>query len=289
MHRFFRLLLISFMGIVASLGVAEAMDGVISAERTPLSPSMSFDNHVFLPIVTNGKASDVVTNGKLTLDLQFMDQVQLPNGQKIDWTPALKQPYVNAANKWLSALQGIEGTDTHTITIEITVTPLATGNGEAGVTEDAEVGQYVFPVAGEIIIASHTYEDDFDQIEFNANIIHEMGHVLGVGTITEDYTTHDTATNGPVFRGIETNRGVELYNQIYGTTVDFVPISDDRGHLYDVVLQEDQPRQLPDGSPLPSMTKEVMANGHVFGSVALGVLDDIGYIVDYSAAEIYVP
>ena len=61
-----------------------------------------------------------------------------------------------------------------------------------------------------------------------------------------------------------------MYNEIYGTTVDFVPISDDRGHLYDYVQQEDMPRTLADGSTLPPLTKEFMANGHRFWKGYLG-------------------
>ena len=292
MQKVFRFLFVLVVGLFVGVGALEVVRGeisVIASNDIITTRSNSTDAQVFIPIVMS-PFNNQVTNGKLTLDLQFMGQVLLPNGQPVDWTNDLKQPYVNAANKWLSALVGIEGKeDNHTIVVKIRVQPLSDSNGQAGPTEDEEIGQFTFPTEGEMEIASHTYADDFDQVEFNANIVHELGHIIGLGFYTEPYTTLDASTNGNAFRGPGTNRGVELYNQIYGTTTHFVPISDDRGHLYDSVEAEDQPRQLPDGSALPSMTKEIMAHGTVFGSVALGVLDDIGYIIDYSAAESYVP
>ncbi|MEO1289167.1 MAG: hypothetical protein AAFV93_15495 [Chloroflexota bacterium] len=233
--------------------------------------------------------TEIVSNGTLTIELQFMDQVNLPTGVQEDWSDTYKQLYVDAANQWLSALIGIEGRDNHTIIIQITVNELRGGNGAAGPDSDEQIGQYTFPTSGSLIIGSHTYEEGFDQIEFYANILHEIGHIIGIGSYTEAYTTYDEETDGNIFRGPDSNRGVEFYNALYGADVDFVPMSDDTGHLYDYVLQEDSQRFLPDGSLLPPLTHEFMANGVVFGSVTLGVLDDIGYIVDYSAAEVYTP
>ena len=81
----------------------------------------------------------------------------------------------------------------------------------------------------------------------------------------------------------------QKYNQIYGNSYQYVPISDDGGHLYDYVLQEDKKRILDNGKVLAPLTQEFMANGVVFGAVTLGVLDDIGYQVSYSGAEGYKP
>ncbi|MFT5711684.1 MAG: hypothetical protein ACI9DQ_000079 [Glaciecola sp.] len=52
------------------------------------------------------------------------------------------------------------------------------------------------------------------------------------------------------------------------------PISDDGGHLYDYVLQEDKKRVLDNGpvflqTRLAPLTQELMANGVVFGAVTL--------------------
>ncbi|MEM7113729.1 MAG: hypothetical protein AAF614_14930 [Chloroflexota bacterium] len=231
----------------------------------------------------------VISNNQLTLQLEFMDTIHLPSGERVAWSEAYQAPYIAAAQKWLSALIGVEGKPSHTIVIQITVDTFGGGNGAAGPSQDERVGIYTFPAQGELIIGNHTYEPGFDPVEFHANILHEIGHIIGIGSYTEAFTTTDKATGNLIFRGPESNKGAEFYNEIYGTAVNYVPISDDRGHLYDHVLQEDKPRTFADGAPLPPLTKEFMANGHVFGNVTLGVLDDIGYVVDYAATETYVP
>ena len=68
-----------------------------------------------------------------------------------------------------------------------------------------------------------------------------------------------------------------------------LPISDDGGHLYDYVLQEDKKRTLDNGKIIPPMTEEVMANGTKLGVITVAILDDIGYIVDYSKVTSYAP
>lgn len=239
--------------------------------------------------VTIASDTEIVSNGKLSIELQFMAQVNLPTGQLEAWNDTYKQPYIDAASQWLSALTGIEGKDNHNIVIQITVDELQGGNGAAGPDADENVGIYTFPTAGSLLIGNHTYVQEFDGVEFYATIMHEIGHVIGIGTYTQAYTTYDAQTDGNVFRGPDSNKGVELYNILYGTEVDFVPMSSNGGHLYDYILFDDNPRYLSDGSVMPPLTKELMANGVVFGSVTLGVLDDIGYIIDYSAAETYSP
>ena len=239
------------------------------------------------PFGTTVTDTELLSNGTLSIQLEFMDRLHLANGQSKAWSDTLKQPYIHAANKWLSALAGVEGKAKHTLTIQITVNTLENANGIAGPSEEEQVGQFMLPVEGQLIVGNHTYESGFDPTEFNANILHEMGHIMGLGTVTEDFTVNDKNAGGPVFRGVDSNQGAKYYNQIYGTAVDFFPMSDDKGHLYDYVWQDDRQRTLADGRHLPPLTQEVMANGTVLGKVTLGVLDDIGYIVDYSAAETY--
>ena len=138
-----------------------------------------------------------------------MDTVQFENGESRAWSDTLKQPYVDAANQWLRALVGVEGKAEHTITIQVTVNTLSGGNGVAGPSEEETIGAFTLPVKGELIIGNHTYISGFDQVEFYANILHEMGHIIGIGSFTEAFVTHDAATNGPVFRGPNSNKGVE--------------------------------------------------------------------------------
>lgn len=229
-----------------------------------------------------------VTNGALTFELEFEDELQLEGGRELAWSEALQQPYIDAANQWLSALVGVEGKDQHTIRMSISVHGMACCNGFAGPDSEIQVGDYEIPTSGSLSIGNHTYVEGFDQVEFKANIRHEMGHILGIGSYTEAFTEYSEEYQGNVLK-VENSMAAQKYNEIYGNNYQYVPISDDGGHLYDYVQQEDKKRVLDNGRELPPLTKEFMANGVSFGAVTLGVLDDIGYKVSYRAAERYTP
>jgi hypothetical protein len=246
---------------------------------TPTTPTTS---------TTPENISKTVTNGNLVFELIFMGKLSLQNNNEKSWNIELQQPYINAANKWLSALTAVDGKALHTIKIKIFVKALDGGNGQAGPDSEEKVGDFLIPTSGELTIANHTYAEGFDPIEFYANILHEMGHIIGIGSYTETYMKQDAAYKGNVFR-VDDSVAVKTYNEIYGTFFDFVPMSDDGGHLYDYVLQEDKKRVLDNGMAIPPLTKEFMANGTIFGAVTLAVLDDIGYQVSYSGTDPYIP
>lgn len=251
---------------------------------------------------SNGKDSsadavsdtETVSNANISFELQFMNQVNLQGNKKEDWNDRYKQAYIDAANQWLLSLRGIEGqTEHHTVKIKVRVKDLPNANGMAGPDAEVEIGHFIFPTAGEMIIGNHTYAEGFDQVEFKANILHELGHIIGIGSFTEDFLSDDLASKGKVFRlpaeSGRASKAVAEYNRIYSNNLDYVPFGNDGGHLYDYVDGGDEKRFLADGSVLPPLTKEFMANGHVYGHVTLAVLDDIGYVVDYTNAEIYTP
>lgn len=224
-----------------------------------------------------------VSNGSLTFELNFMGQLQHSNGVKGRWTPEMQKPYIDAAKLWLSYLIGVEGLDKHTISFDIRVQKLSGGNGAAAVNREVKVDNFLISVDGEVIIANHTYGENFDPVEFNANIVHEFGHVIGFGFSTEKFVHHDRDTGGHSFR-TPNSRAVGFYNQQHNTSFDFVPFSEDGAHLYDHVYQDDNIRFHRDETKIPPLTEEVMANGTTIGLVTLGILDDIGFEVDYRNA-----
>lgn len=229
-----------------------------------------------------------VSNDNITFELAFIDQLHLEDGQTKAWDASTKQPYIDAANKWLGALVAVEGKAHHKIRMKIFVKTLDGGNGEAGPDEEVQIGAFNFPVEGTMIIGNHTYEPGFDQVEFHANILHEMGHIIEIGSFTEDFMAYYAPLKGNVLK-VENSQAAQKYNEIYNTSYKYVPLSEDGGHLYDYVFQEDKHRRLDDGSILPPLTKEFMANGTVFGAVTLAVLDDIGYRVSYQGVDAYTP
>lgn len=229
-----------------------------------------------------------VSNSGLTFELEFVEPMKLQNGTTRTWGEADKQPYLDAAHKWLNALLAVEGKSHHNIRMKIFVETLHNGNGQAGPDSEEQIGDFNFATTGTIKIGNHTYAPGFDQVEFNANILHEMGHIIGIGSFTEDFRQNYAPMKGNVLK-VENSIAAQKYNQIYGTHYPYVPLSDDGGHLYDYILQEDKKRVLNDGTTLPPLTKEFMAQGTLFGAVTLAVLDDIGYEVSYSGAEAYTP
>jgi len=244
---------------------------------------------------TGDKVSDTetVSNANISFELQFMNSVELQGNIKEAWTIAYKQPFIDASHQWLLSLRGVDNQPEHLVVkIKVRIKDLPNANGMAGPDTEVELNGFSFPTSGEMVIGNHTYVDGFDQVEFKANILHELGHIIGIGSFSEQFMTRDSATKGNVFR-LPSQHGeskaVAEYNRIYSNNLDYVPFSDDGGHLYDYVLAGDKKRFLADGSEVPTLTKEFMANGVVYGRVTLAVLDDMGYDVDYTNAEIYAP
>lgn len=238
-------------------------------------------------------AVETVSNANISFELQFMNSLKLKNNKTATWTSAYKQPFIDASNQWLLSLRGLDNQQQHlTVKIKVRVKDLPNANGVAGPDSEIEVGGFTFPTSGEMTIGNHTYVKGFDSVEFKANILHELGHIIGIGSFTEPYMTFDSAITGNVFRlpaKLGKSKAVAEYNRIYSNTLNYVPFSDDGGHLYDYKLGGDKKRLLSDGSEVPTLTKEFMANGHSYGRVTLAVLDDIGYVVDYTNAEVYIP
>ncbi len=81
-----------------------------------------------------------------------------------------------------------------------------------------------------------------------------MGHILGIGSYTENFTEYSEEYQGNVLK-VPNSMAAQKYNQIYGNSYQYVPISDDGGHLYDYVLQEDKNRVLDNGKVLAPLTQ----------------------------------
>lgn len=229
-----------------------------------------------------------VSNNGITFELEFVDKLKLESNATAAWDDKYQKPYIDAANKWLNALLSVEGKSHHTIRMKIYVEQLDGGNGQAGPDAEETVGAFTFPTTGTMKIGNHTYASGFDQVEFHANILHEMGHIIGIGSFTESFMENYAPLKGNVLK-IENSVAAQKYNELYNNAHKYVPLSDDGGHLYDYVLQEDKQRVLDDGSILQPLTKEFMANGAVFGVVTLAVLDDIGYQISYEGVDSYTP
>lgn len=113
-------------------------------------------------------------------------------------------------------------------------------------------------------------------------VLHEMGHVLGIGTIWEDLGLLSGAgTSNPVFVG--TNATAQ-YNQVFGTSARGVPVENTGGsgtadsHWRESILTN----ELMTGWAGPGTNLPL-------SRITIGSLADIGYTVNYAAADSYTP
>jgi hypothetical protein len=110
-------------------------------------------------------------------------------------------------------------------------------------------------------------------------ILHEMGHVLGIGTIwTAKGLLQGAGSTNPIFIGAN---ATAQYNQIFGTTAPGVPVENMGGpgtadaHWRESVL----------GTEL--MTGYASPGSNPLSKITIGSLADLGYVVNYAAADPY--
>jgi hypothetical protein len=110
-------------------------------------------------------------------------------------------------------------------------------------------------------------------------ILHEMGHVLGIGTIWTDKGMLSGAnTNDPIFTGVN---ATAQYNQIFGTNALGVPVENIGGpgtadaHWRESVLVNEL------------MTGFLNNGANPLSRITVGSLADLGYTVNYAAADPY--
>jgi hypothetical protein len=113
-------------------------------------------------------------------------------------------------------------------------------------------------------------------------VLHEMGHILGIGTLWSDFGLLSGAgTSNPIFTGAN---ATAQYNQIYGTTARGVPVEAGGGsgtadsHWRETVFTN----ELMTGWAGPGTNLPL-------SRVTVGSLQDIGYTVNYAAADAYTP
>jgi len=256
--------------------------------------------------------TEIVSNEHLSFKLNFKGQLQLMDGTQVDWNHERQRPYIDAANRWLNSLLSAGTKNMHEVTIDVAVSDLTQGNGAARpyVKTLTKSGDHYFPQGGEILISNFTYSDEFKSelgeaaanIEFNANILHEIGHVLGIGSLwslsknshdeviaaeygegnLRNWVTNSAEHNGLIYSQAN---GITAYNEYFNTIFDFAPVSP--GHLYsnDQNENQDELRYLNHETLIPGTPEDLMANGTQITSVLLGFLKDLGWKVNNDSAD----
>ena len=127
--------------------------------------------------------------------------------------------------------------------------------------------------------------DTADLAEMEANgtlqdvITHEMGHVLGIGTVwRQKKVIKGAGTNNPVFTGATASAE---YGKLQGTASKPVPVENTGGpgtrdsHWRETIFRAEL------------MSGFIAAAGNPLSAVTAGSLKDLGYTIDMSAAEPY--
>jgi hypothetical protein len=126
---------------------------------------------------------------------------------------------------------------------------------------------------------------DMAQMQADGSLLsvveHEMGHILGIGTLWTSFGLLSGAgTSNPIFTGAN---ATAQYNQIFGTSASGVPVENTGGsgtrdsHWRETVFTNELMTGWANSGALP------------LSRVTIGSLADIGYQVNYAAADPFTP
>jgi len=153
-----------------------------------------------------------------------------------------------------------------------------------------------FPMVGAIVLNSTYLYGSLKEDHLYAVLLHEVGHVLGIGTVWN-------LAKSPLTLYQEDNKDKYYYTgsaalreyKTYFPTSELIgiPLEDDGGDGTEGSHPEEHMNRKIDGTPHPGLQDELMTGW--LGSLAslsritLGFLEDIGYEVDYSKADPFDP
>lgn len=224
-------------------------------------------------------------NGEYTINLEFT------GGLSEDQ----RNLFYAAANRWQSIITA-DAADVGLIDdLDITVNASAI-DGVGGVLANASIssirGASPAPLEGVMNFDTSDLESMGNDGTLYSVILHEMGHVLGIGSRWSAEGLTSTGADGPVYTG---QNAVDEYNEIFGTSFAALPVEDSGGAGTALVHPEegDVARTI-GGVNAPGLDNEVMT-GSVEGAgtpmplstISIGFLDDLGYEVDYGEADSY--
>jgi Xaa-Pro aminopeptidase/L-ascorbate metabolism protein UlaG (beta-lactamase superfamily) len=250
----------------------------------------------------------------IRLQLEFHGDLELPDGTELAWNPTRRRPYVRAALRWLEALRGVRGSDHHDLTLHFVGLFFEFGNGFATPMYESlrEIEGRWLPTEGLIGISTTLYEQDVRDLpdvrkEIHDNALHEIGHVLGIGSLwnlgiwdgeLEAFAVQDLEQDPPDeilrqwVRASPEHAGliyrqpaaVAAFQRVHDTDLDIVPISSDSGHLF-ALFDDEQPRATTSGVPIPATEDELMSHRDVLSAISVGFLTDLGWDMDEAGAD----
>jgi Leishmanolysin len=221
------------------------------------------------------------TTSPFTIEVRFLGGL----------TQKQKNAFKSAADRWSRVIVGdlpsvvVDGEVIDDLLILAQGTPIdGPGKilGQAGPTRlrPANAGTAAFlPARGNMSFDIADLKKMEQDGTLNDVITHEMGHVLGIGTVwTFKNVVKGTNTNNPTFRG---KAAMEEFGVLRGTGPAAVPVENTGGagtrnsHWRETVFRNEL------------MTGFVGAAGNPMSHMTVASLQDLGYVVDLNAAEPY--
>lgn len=153
-----------------------------------------------------------------------------------------------------------------------------------------------FPMVGAIVLNSTYLYGTLKEDHLYAVLLHEVGHVLGIGTVwnleKSPLTLYQEDNKDKYYyTGAAALREYKTYfpaSQVVG-----IPLEDDGGDGTEGSHPEENMNRKIDGTPHPGLQDELMTGwlGTLasLSRITLGFLEDIGYEVDYSKADPFEP
>jgi hypothetical protein len=224
-----------------------------------------------------------------------------------------------AASLWERAIVGdlpdvtlADGSVVDDLLIQVDMTDLGSNVIALAGFTDIRIGNTNAPAGGDLSQAGLPY---LGQMTVNAafqtavglgtTIAHEIGHVIGFGTLWQNGVGEfadlvaGIGTNDPVFVG---ENAVREFSQLFGTAQNGVPLFEHNvsgftgydgsygSHWRDSVFND-----YPSHGELMTAAYPIDGDGHgracpaLLSRVTIAAMDDLGYTVNYLAAESYVP
>ena len=135
--------------------------------------------------------NDQASTSLLDISLTFSGKVNNTTTSR-DFTDADKALFFQAVEIWRKAIRGVSGlTEAHNLAITVSIPSTLPGDGAANILDTTTVNENIFPVTGELQINGAKYDTNYldpasytqvNRAEDLANIVHEIGHILGIGT-----------------------------------------------------------------------------------------------------------
>lgn len=280
-------------------------------------------NNSVIPPKTFTDTVVVMGNDNIRFKVTFNSPLEISASEKRNWTDTDIAKFKAGLDRWAEVVTGIHGAqEPFTIDLQVRGKHDIEGGGALPTNLKKINNNIYIPNEAKIDLGGYMFAENYKEIvdnELYLTIVHEVGHIYGIGSLWKieqgegrffpsafpvtpengDNIIRNWVESPP--KGSKGNiglvyrkpNGVREYQKLFGDAIDFLPLDVNGGHLFTVGVNLDTKESiqgswfLPDNTEIKMLSKEVMANGNKLSRITLGVLEDFGWVVDYSKADAY--